>query len=98
MIGIIAKAPIAGQAKTRLIPLPGANGAAMLYQHMLLDSVELAVEALDGHGVVSLVCSTAAHRDELRKLVLDMVQVIVNEQGDLMRGLDYGLTHYTRQG
>ncbi len=98
MIGIIAKAPIAGQAKTRLIPLLGADGAAMLYQHMLLDSIELAVEALDGHGAVSLVCPTTAHRDELRKLVPAMVQVIVHEQADLMRGLDYGLAHYTRHG
>ena len=98
MIGIMAKAPIAGQAKTRLIPLLGAVGAAMFYQHMLLDSIELAVEALDGHGAVSLVCPTKAHRDTLRRLVPDTVQVLAHEQGDLMRGLDYGLAHYTRQG
>lgn len=98
MIGIMAKAPIAGQAKTRLIPLLGAERAATLYQHMLLDSIELAVEALDGHGAVSLVCPTAAHRDALRELVPDTVQILAHEQGDLMRGLDYGLAHYTGQG
>ena len=98
MISIMAKAPIAGQAKTRLIPLLGAGGAATLYQNMLLDTVELAMEALNGHGAVSLVCPTAAHRDVLRKLVPGLVQVIAQERDGLMNGLDYALTHYTRQG
>lgn len=98
IIAIMAKAPIAGQAKTRLIPLLGADGAARLYQHMLLDSIELAVEALGEQGAVSLVCPTEAHRATLRTLVPDTIQVLAHEQGDLMRGLDYGLAHYTRQG
>ena len=98
MIGIMAKAPIAGQAKTRLIPLLGATGAALLYQNMLLDTIELAVQALDGHGAVSVVCPAPSHRDALRQLVPDLVQVIVQEQDGLMNGLDYALTHYTRQG
>ena len=38
-IVIFAKAPVAGKAKTRLIPLLGADGAARLAQRMLADTV-----------------------------------------------------------
>lgn len=38
-IVIFARAPVAGQAKTRLIPALGETGAAMLAQEMLADTV-----------------------------------------------------------
>lgn len=44
-IVIIAKAPIAGFCKTRLIPALGAQGAARLAQHMLERTVRFALEA-----------------------------------------------------
>jgi len=44
-IVIIAKAPIAGFAKTRLIPALGAEGAARLARRMLRHAVETALDA-----------------------------------------------------
>lgn len=51
-IAILARAPVAGQAKTRLIPALGAVGAACLQGWMLRRTVALALEA--GTGPVSL--------------------------------------------
>ena len=44
-IVIFAKAPLAGLAKTRLIPALGAQGAAYLAQQLLIHSVEQALAA-----------------------------------------------------
>ena len=53
-IGIFAKAPIAGFAKTRLIPRLGAEGAARVQQIMIEQAVRTAI---DSHvGPVSLWC------------------------------------------
>jgi rSAM/selenodomain-associated transferase 1 len=41
---IFAKAPVAGQAKTRMIPALGAQGAARLAQQLLLHAVQQAVK------------------------------------------------------
>lgn len=98
VVGIMAKAPIAGQAKTRLIPVLGADGAAHLQHHMLLDTIELVRVALDGRGSISLVCPTAADGAVLRDLVPAEVQIVAHERPDLMRGLDHGLSHHLAQG
>lgn len=98
MVGIMAKAPLAGHAKTRLIPALGADGAARLQRQMLLDTIELVMVALNGDGFVSIVCPTAADRRVLQGLVPDSVGVVAHERGDLMRGLDFGLTHHLEHG
>jgi uncharacterized protein len=98
MVGIMAKAPVAGQAKTRLIPALGADGAARLQRHMLLDTIELTMAALEGDGSVSIVCPTVADRASLQSLVPDKIGVVAHERGDLMSGLDYALTHHLDQG
>jgi len=41
---IFAKAPVAGQAKTRMIPALGAHGAARLAQQLLLHAVQQAAQ------------------------------------------------------
>lgn len=41
-IAVFAKAPIAGQVKTRLIPLLGAEGAQAAYRQMLLHALQIA--------------------------------------------------------
>lgn len=51
-IAILAKAPVPGQAKTRLIPALGAEGAARLQEWLLLRTVRLAIDA--GLGPVTL--------------------------------------------
>ena len=53
-VAIFAKAPIAGFAKTRLIPHLGENGAANLQQRLIERAVEIAKDA--GLGPVSLWC------------------------------------------
>ena len=45
---IFAKAPVAGLAKTRLIPALGAEGAAELAERMLAHAVSVAIKAAPG--------------------------------------------------
>ena len=47
---VFAKAPVAGLAKTRLIPALGAAGAAALAERLLVHAVEAAVAAGFEHG------------------------------------------------
>ena len=58
-IVIIAKAPIPGYAKTRLIPALGAEGAAALAQRMLQHAVSIALES--GLGPVELCAAPHPH-------------------------------------
>ncbi len=44
-IVVMAKAPVAGLAKTRLIPTLGAEGAATLAERMLAHAAQVAAEA-----------------------------------------------------
>lgn len=44
-IAIMAKAPVAGHAKTRLIPELGAHGAAVLAERLLVHTIETALAA-----------------------------------------------------
>ena len=46
---VFAKAPVAGQAKTRLIPALGAEGAANLAEKLLLHTLQQAGELSVGH-------------------------------------------------
>jgi len=94
----MAKAPVAGRAKTRLIPRLGTEHAAMLYQQMLLDTIELVVETLDGSGAISLVCPTITDRMALRQIVAAGIQVVADETGTLMGGLAYALDNHIAQG
>lgn len=52
---VFAKAPIAGQAKTRLIPALGVEGAAELHARMVCHTLKHAVAA--GLGTVTLWCA-----------------------------------------
>ena len=54
-IAILAKAPVPGFAKTRLIPVIGAHAAAMLQERLTEQTVASAVEA--GIGPVTLWCA-----------------------------------------
>jgi len=74
---IFAKAPVAGLAKTRLIPLLGAEGAARLAADMLEATVAHAIDA--GHGQ-PLLCVTP-DRDDPAWLGLVPAGVAVCNQG-----------------
>jgi rSAM/selenodomain-associated transferase 1 len=98
VVGIMAKAPLPGQAKTRLIPALGADAAAELQLHMLLDTIELTRAALDGAGSINIVCPSAADRATLQCLVPPEIGIVAHECGDLMSGLDYALKHHLELG
>ena len=61
-IAIMAKAPVAGLAKTRLIPLLGASGAAALQRWLLHRTVMTALQA--DLGPVSLWCTPDTEHPE----------------------------------
>jgi rSAM/selenodomain-associated transferase 1 len=73
-VAVFARAPVAGAAKTRLIPLLGAEGAASLHAALLRRALEVASRARDSGreiGEVTLWCAPdtshpffAACRDE----------------------------------
>lgn len=54
-IAVLAKAPVPGFAKTRLIPALGATGAARLHRHLTIRTVTTALEA--GLAGVTLWCA-----------------------------------------
>lgn len=68
-IAIFAKAPIAGFAKTRLIPRLGAKGAADLQRVMIERTVQTAVESR--LGTVSVWCAPDSKNDFFAALAAD---------------------------
>ena len=63
---VMAKAPVAGLAKTRLIPALGANGAAALAERMLRHAVAQAITA--GLGAVELCVTPSADHHVFKSL------------------------------
>jgi len=61
-VAILAKAPISGQAKTRLIPALGADGAASLQRWLLQRTVAMALVA--DVGPLTLWCAGDAHHPD----------------------------------
>lgn len=57
-IAVMAKAPLPGLAKTRLIPALGADGAAALAKAFLIDSAALARAAAEAAGGTACVVAT----------------------------------------
>jgi rSAM/selenodomain-associated transferase 2/rSAM/selenodomain-associated transferase 1 len=58
-VAIMARAPLAGQAKTRLIPLLGPQGAARAHRKMLLKTIATARWA--STGALTLWCASDIH-------------------------------------
>jgi rSAM/selenodomain-associated transferase 1 len=81
-VAVLAKAPIAGFAKTRLIPALGAHGAARLQRRFALDAVRTAQAA--GLGPVTLWCAPNAQHRFFRVLhKVAAVECLVQPNGDL---------------
>ncbi|MFG6177026.1 TIGR04282 family arsenosugar biosynthesis glycosyltransferase [Halomonas sp. THAF12] len=59
-IAVLAKAPLPGRVKTRLIPALGAAGAAALHEHLLRRTLAVAIAA---SSVDRLTLWTALHHD-----------------------------------
>ncbi|MDZ4355755.1 MAG: DUF2064 domain-containing protein, partial [Variovorax sp.] len=78
-IVIFAKAPVAGLAKTRLIPALGAQGAARLAAALLRHAVAQALAS--AAGPVEL-CVTPAPRDPVWSGLMPQAQLSWSDQGD----------------
>jgi rSAM/selenodomain-associated transferase 1 len=76
---IFAKAPVAGLAKTRLIPSLGAQGAAELARRMLAHTLEQALSA--GVGPVEL-CVTPSPADPVWQVFTAPAHATWSDQGE----------------
>jgi rSAM/selenodomain-associated transferase 1 len=75
---VFAKAPVAGQAKTRLIPALGAAGAAALAERLLEHTLGAAVAA--GFDTVELCAAPDAGHPALQRLARER-DLVLTEQG-----------------
>ena len=81
-IAVLAKAPVPGFAKTRLIPALGAAGAARLQRYLALRTVQTALAA--DLGPVSLWCAPDTRHRFFRALrVTTGIQCLAQPVGDL---------------
>lgn len=79
---VMAKAPVAGFAKTRLIPALGAVGAAALAERLLERAVDAALAA--ELGPVELCCAPdASHHAFQRWISTPRVSLSLQREGDL---------------
>lgn len=94
LVGIMAKAPRAGHAKTRLTSALPPDVAADLYRHFLLDTLDTVRRV---HGVTALLLCPRGDGDDLRRLAGD-VAVLEQPRPGLMQGLAFGIDDALRQG
>ncbi|MGH2459482.1 MAG: TIGR04282 family arsenosugar biosynthesis glycosyltransferase, partial [Chloroflexota bacterium] len=88
-IAVMAKAPIPGEAKTRLGAEIGYSAAAAVYQAFLqdtLDVLDAGTSSLELAAKV-LVCPARHHADELRQIVSDDWPVVTQTRPGLMGGI-----------
>lgn len=76
---VMAKAPLAGFAKTRLIPALGEAGAARLAERLLRHAVEQAVRA--GIGPVEICCTPDTTHPVFARLAQEHI-ITLTTQGD----------------
>jgi uncharacterized protein len=96
---VMAKAPEAGYAKTRLIPALGPHGAAALAARLLQHAVAQARRS--AVGSVELCCAPDARHPGFAAWATD-TDVALSDQGEgdlgcrMARALERGLTHHAR--
>ena len=76
---VMAKAPVAGLAKTRLIPTLGADGAARLAQRFLLETVGQAMAS--GVGEVELCCAPDRHHPAFAEIASQAGLALTDQGG-----------------
>ena len=92
-VAILAKAPVAGLAKTRLIPLLGAAGAARAQRRFALNTLQLVRQA--ALGPVALWCAPDATHRFFRALRRVAGTVCVNQpQGDIGARMLHAFEHH----
>lgn len=96
-VAVLAKAPIAGLAKTRLIPALGAAGAARLQRQLTRDTVQCALAAR--LGPVTLWCAPSArHRFFLAMHRTTGVDCLAQPNGDLGERMHRAFRLHCTQG
>jgi rSAM/selenodomain-associated transferase 1 len=93
-IVIFAKAPVAGKAKTRLIPALGAEGAARLAREMLADTVREAIAT----GLEVELCATPVPSDAEWQPFLPNISSTDQGEGDLGERLARAAARVTAAG
>ena len=88
-VGIMAKAPRAGHAKTRLTRALTSEIAADLYRHFLLDTIDVVRRV--PHAAPALLCPSG-DGPNLRRLA-PALTVVEQPQPGLMQGLAFGIEH-----
>ena len=78
-VALFAKYPRAGEAKTRLIPALGAQGAAALHRRL----AEQMLETVRQSGLPFAVWTTGARHDEFRDWLGEDVPLVEQGEGDL---------------
>lgn len=78
---LFARYPVPGQAKTRLIPALGSDGAARLHQRMTENALAVARSAGSDYAVT--VCFTGAGEDEFRSWLGPGPEFEAQPEGDL---------------
>lgn len=81
-LAVLAKAPVAGVVKTRLIPALGAEGAAALHRRLVRHTLETARRA--AIGPVELCCAPAAGHPFFAQCRADLgIELTAQAEGDL---------------
>ncbi|MFI5266044.1 MAG: TIGR04282 family arsenosugar biosynthesis glycosyltransferase [Chloroflexota bacterium] len=92
---LMAKAPIPGQAKTRLAATLGAETAARIHEAFLRTSLRTAREVCD---VVTLMGPDQRHAEALRPLAPNGVHVWAQQRPGLMAGISEAFEQATASG
>jgi rSAM/selenodomain-associated transferase 1 len=96
-VAVLAKAPIPGLAKTRLIPALGARGAARLQRHLTREAVQTARDAR--LGPVTLWCAPDARHRFFRALQQTTgVRCLAQPHGDLGERMHTAFRLHNAQG
>jgi glycosyltransferase A (GT-A) superfamily protein (DUF2064 family) len=93
-VGIMAKAPRPGHAKTRLTSALAPEVAADLYRHFLLDTVDVVLRVPD---VTAALLCPAGDGADLARLDIGLAIVEQRESG-LMQGLAFGVAYALAEG
>lgn len=93
---VFAKAPVAGFAKTRLIPVLGAAGAAALAERLLEQTVNMAMTC--GFTHVELCVTPSADHPSFRRLVaIHGLSITTQGDGDLGDRMHRAISRLTTQ-
>ncbi len=93
-VGVMAKAPRPGHAKTRLTRALAPEVAADLYRHFLLDTVDVVRRV---PGVAAALLCPAGDGAELARLDIGL-PIVEQRAPGLMQGLAFGVAHALDRG